>query len=101
MYSVIRKAEALAAVDAGGGNIAKPARIARVPERTLNSWVRKYQEPQSPAQPRDADQLQAARARIKAQLAERFEELAQRFRDMYPGVFCFKSSCHSITSRAL
>jgi transposase-like protein len=68
MYSVSRKAEALAVVDAGGGNISKAARIARVPERTLNSLVRKYQERRSAARPRDADQVQAARARIKRSL---------------------------------
>jgi transposase-like protein len=62
------------------GNISNAARIARVPERTLNSWVRKYQEWRSPA-PRDADEVPAAREKARVQLADRYEELAQRCLD--------------------
>jgi len=80
MYSKNCKANALAAFDAADGNISKAARIARVPERTLNSWVRKYHERRSPA-PRDADEVRAAREKARAQLADRFEELAQRCLD--------------------
>lgn len=72
-YSDEEKAEALAALDANGGNVHGTARLLGIPDSTLDGWAK--ERGTSP-------QVPALREVKKGTLAEKFDTLAHRLLDV-------------------
>jgi len=79
-----RKAEALAALDANGGNVNRTARQLGIPESTLRGWKKLDEEQASTpfaAQTREVREFREIREEKKAALADRLETIAHQIVD--------------------
>jgi transposase-like protein len=90
-YSDQRRAEALAALDANGGNLSKTSRDTGIPRQTLQEW-RDGRVPEG---------VPELRQEKKAALADRLEELAHTIVDALPGKVADAGLQQAATSLAI
>jgi hypothetical protein len=91
-YSDEEKAEALAALDANSGNVAKTARDLEIPRKTLAEW----------ADERHTHTVVAnIRHQKKGDLAQRLEEIAWELAEALPGKVDLASLQHTATAMAI
>jgi transposase-like protein len=91
-YSDEEKAQALAALDANGGNVAKTARQIGVPRKTLAEWA---------ADRHTHDDVAEIRQRKKIDLAQQLENIARQIADALPDKIQAANLQQAATSMAI